>query len=71
MKHLKLRIVESDTMVRGCSAHGSLGLQRTNRSHDDRGRGAVLSYSWKQKTNTKSSTETELVGVNDAISNIL
>ena len=35
------------------------------------GRGAVLSYSWKQKANTKSSTETELVGVDDAISNIL
>jgi hypothetical protein len=35
------------------------------------GRGAVLSYSWKQKCNTKSSTETELVGVDDAISNIL
>eukprot|EP00804_Cyclotella_cryptica_P028413 CCRYP_014199-RC/>CCRYP_014199-RC protein AED:0.39 eAED:0.39 QI:0/-1/0/1/-1/1/1/0/426 len=35
------------------------------------GRGAVLSYSWKQKVNTKSSTKTELVGVDDAISNIL
>eukprot|EP00804_Cyclotella_cryptica_P004107 CCRYP_019109-RA/>CCRYP_019109-RA protein AED:0.39 eAED:0.39 QI:0/0/0/1/0/0/2/0/169 len=35
------------------------------------GRGAVLSYSWKQKLNTKSSTETELIGVDDAISNIL
>ena len=35
------------------------------------GRGAVLSYSWKQKINTKSSTETELVGVDDAMSNIL
>jgi hypothetical protein len=35
------------------------------------GRGAILSYSWKQKVNTKSSTETELVGVDDAISNIL
>eukprot|EP00804_Cyclotella_cryptica_P001128 CCRYP_008414-RB/>CCRYP_008414-RB protein AED:0.57 eAED:0.57 QI:0/-1/0/1/-1/0/1/0/240 len=35
------------------------------------GRGAILSYSWKQKLNTKSSTETELVGVDDAISNIL
>jgi hypothetical protein len=34
-------------------------------------RGAILSYSWKQKLNTKSSTETELIGVDDAISNIL
>ena len=35
------------------------------------GKGAVLSYSWKQKINTKSSTETELVAVDDAIGNIL
>lgn len=35
------------------------------------GHGAVLSYSWEQKVNTKSSTETELVGVDDVISNIL
>eukprot|EP00804_Cyclotella_cryptica_P005428 CCRYP_002970-RB/>CCRYP_002970-RB protein AED:0.29 eAED:0.29 QI:0/-1/0/1/-1/0/1/0/340 len=35
------------------------------------GRGVVLSYSWKQNVNTKSSTETELVGGDDAISNIL
>ena len=35
------------------------------------GKGAILSYSWKQKINTKSSTETELVGVDDAVSNIL
>lgn len=35
------------------------------------GQGAIISYSWMQKLNTKSSTETELVGVDDAISNIL
>ena len=35
------------------------------------GPGAILSYSWKQKLNTKSSTETELVGVDNAITNIL
>ena len=36
------------------------------------GKETVLSYSWKQKVNTKSSTETELVGVDDdTISNIL
>eukprot|EP00804_Cyclotella_cryptica_P003542 CCRYP_002161-RB/>CCRYP_002161-RB protein AED:0.46 eAED:0.46 QI:0/-1/0/1/-1/0/1/0/69 len=35
------------------------------------GSGAVLSYSWKQKVNTKSLKETELVGVDDTISNIL
>ena len=35
------------------------------------GKAAILSYSWKQKINTTISTETELVGVDDAISNIL
>ena len=34
-------------------------------------KGAILSYSWKQKINTKSSTKTELVVVDDAIGNIL
>jgi hypothetical protein len=29
------------------------------------GQGMALSYSWKQKINTKSSTEAELVGVDD------
>ncbi len=31
------------------------------------GQGMALSYSWKQKINTKSSTEAELVGVDDAL----
>jgi hypothetical protein len=35
------------------------------------GKGAVLSYSWKQKVNTKSSTETEFVAVDDATGNVL
>ena len=35
------------------------------------GKGAALCFSWKRISNTKSSTETELVGVNDAISTIL
>eukprot|EP00804_Cyclotella_cryptica_P008007 CCRYP_016003-RA/>CCRYP_016003-RA protein AED:0.47 eAED:0.47 QI:0/-1/0/1/-1/1/1/0/191 len=35
------------------------------------GLGAILSYFWKKKTNTKSSTETELVDVDDSIRNIL
>ena len=35
------------------------------------GKGAVLSSSRKQKLNTKSSTESELVGVDDVISKIL
>ena len=35
------------------------------------GRGAVLSYSRKQKINTKSSTETELVGTADELGMVL
>ena len=35
------------------------------------GQGMALSYSWKQKINTKSSTEVELVGVDDSLGYIL
>ena len=35
------------------------------------GEGATSSFSWKQKVNTKSSTESELVGVDDAMPQIL
>ncbi len=35
------------------------------------GQGMVLSYSWKHKINTKSSTEAELVGVDDSLGYIL
>ena len=35
------------------------------------GQGMALSYSWKQKINMKSSTEAELVGVDDTLGYIL
>eukprot|EP00984_Skeletonema_dohrnii_P016801 scaffold7524_cov79-Skeletonema_dohrnii-CCMP3373.AAC.1 len=35
------------------------------------GKGAVSSFSWKQKINTKSSTESEIVGVDDAMPSVL
>ena len=35
------------------------------------GKGAVLSYSQKQKINTKSSTESELVGMDDALTRVI
>ena len=35
------------------------------------GEGSVLSWSMKQKLNTKSSTETELIGVDDAMPHVL
>ena len=31
----------------------------------------AMSYSWKQKINTKSSTEAEIVGVDDSLAYIL
>jgi hypothetical protein len=34
------------------------------------GQGMALSYSWKQKINTKSSTEAEIVGVDDLLAYI-
>ena len=35
------------------------------------GRGMAMSYSWKHKINTKSSTEAEIVGVDDSLAYIL
>jgi hypothetical protein len=35
------------------------------------GQGMVMSYSWKHKINTKSSTEAELVGVDNLLGYIL
>jgi hypothetical protein len=35
------------------------------------GQGMALSYSWKQKINTKSLTEAELVGVDNSLGYIL
>ncbi len=46
-----------------CRGHTGAGM-----SH---GQGMVMSYSWKQKINTKSSTEAELVGVDDLLGYIL
>ena len=35
------------------------------------GKGAAISLSWKQKINMRSSTETELVGIDDAMPQVL
>jgi hypothetical protein len=46
-----------------CKSHTGAGMSL--------GRGMAMSYSWKQKINTKSSTEAELVGVDDSLAYIL
>ena len=46
-----------------CRGHTGAGMSL--------GQGMALSYSWKQKINTKSSTEAELVGVDDSLGYIL
>jgi hypothetical protein len=46
-----------------CKGHTGAGMSL--------GQGMALSYSWKQKINTKSSTEAELVGVDDSLGYIL
>jgi hypothetical protein len=46
-----------------CRSHTGAGMSL--------GTGMVLSYSWKQKINTKSSTKAELVGVDDSLRCIL
>jgi len=46
-----------------CKGHTGAGMSF--------GRGMAISYSWKQKINTKSSTEAEIVGVDDSQAYIL
>jgi hypothetical protein len=56
--------VDAACMVHGdCREHTGAGMSL--------GQGMALSYSWKQKLNTKSSTEVELVGVDDLLGYIL
>jgi hypothetical protein len=53
----------ANAMHDDCQGHTGVGMSF--------GQGMALSYSWKQKINTKSSTEAELVGVDDALGYIL
>jgi hypothetical protein len=54
---------------------GVYGVHNNCRGHTGAGisfgQGVVISYSWKHNINTKSSTEAELVGVNDSLGYIL
>jgi hypothetical protein len=51
------------TVHNNCRGHTGAGMSF--------GQGMALSYSWKQKINTKSSTEADLVGVEDSLGYIL
>jgi hypothetical protein len=47
------------------------GLLRTHGSYDVLGKGTTISFSNKLNINTRSSTESELVGADQALSSIL
>ena len=69
---LRIRIEHEDLIW---SIDASFGVHKNRRSHTSAvllmGRGAIQSFSMKQKINTRSSMEAELVGVDDMISQIL
>ena len=46
-----------------CKGHTGAGMSL--------GQGMAMSYSWKQKNNTKSSTKAEIVGVDNSLAYIL
>ncbi len=46
-----------------CKGHTGAGMSL--------GRGMAMSYSWKHKINMKSSTEAEIVGVDDSVKKTL
>ena len=57
------------------SVDASFGVHGDMKSHSgmsmSMGKGAICSMSWKQKLNTRSSTEAEVVAVDDSLSQIL
>ena len=69
--HLPLLIGWDETGVLTWSVDAAFAVHKDMRSHTGAaltmGKGALLSMSLKQKINTKSSTEAELVGVDDAM----
>ena len=74
-KHLSLTLEVDDMTVIQWWVDASFATHPNCRSHTGAtlsfGRGSVYSMSSKQKLNTRSSTEVELVGINDVLSMIL
>ena len=73
--HLRLLIGWDESGVLTWSVNASFAVHKDMRSHTGAaltmGKGALLSLSLKQKINTKSLTEAELVGVDDAVNFIV
>ena len=74
-KHMKLNLTIDDLSSIYWWVDASYGTHHDGKGHTgmmmSMGKGAILSSSKKQKMNTKSSTESELVGIDDCISKIL
>ena len=74
-RELPLTLEGSDEMMIKWWVDGAFAVHPDMRSHTGAimslGRGAVYAMSTRQKLNTRSSTEAELVGVDDAMSQIL
>ena len=73
--YLKLRLTVDNLMSAQWLIDGSHGVHWDCKGQTGAGmslgKGAIISFSRKQKTNTRSSTESELVGVDDAIPTVL
>ena len=74
-KHLPLNLTVDNLQCTRWQVDASHGVHADCRGHTGAGmtlgRGAIISFSRKQKINTRSSTESELVGVDDAMPQIL
>ena len=74
-KHLVLTLTANNMSIQKWWIDASYGTHPDCKSHTGSmmtlGKGAVISNSTKQKINTRSSTEAELVGVDDMVSHVL
>ena len=74
-RDIKLTLEADDMLVIKWFIDGSFAVHPDMRSHTGAtmtaGKGSVYSVSTKQKINTRSSTETELVAVNDVLGQVL
>ena len=74
-KHLPLNLTVDNLQCTQWQVDASHGVHADCKGHTGAamtlGRGATISFSRKQKINTRSSTESELVGVDDAMPQVL